>query len=155
MLHHIYIPLYVGILKDVQSNDKLKLIIKYCDKHFNKLFNKELLNIENNMNNDNFYEKLCAENKNIDNIIGLSILITYLEKEKIILGYIEKVLDPFINTLDNANDTDVFKMLTSFYNISQLYYDKIPLKYMQTLQKIKNNTSSSKIKFKVMDILGE
>ena len=69
-------------------------------------------------------------------IIGLSILITYLEKEKIILGYIEKVLDPFINTLDNANDTDVSKMLTSFYNISQLYYDKIPLKYMQTLQKL-------------------
>ena len=27
------------------------------------------------------YEDLCQKNKNIDNIIGLSILITHLEKE--------------------------------------------------------------------------
>ena len=53
------------------------------------------------------------------------------------------------------DEIDIFKMLTSFYNISELYYDIIPGKYKEELNKLKNKTSSSKIKFKVMDILGE
>lgn len=150
ILHHRYIPLYVGILKEIKSQNKVRLINKNCDKHFNNFFKNKIIN-----DKDSFYEKLCSENKNIDNIIGLSILITHLEKEDILKGYVEKVLDPFMNTIDEANDVDLFKMLTSFYNISQIYYQEIPSKYKEKMLEQKSKTKSSKIKFKIMDILGE
>ena len=150
ILHHRYIPLYVGILKEIESLNKVRLINKNCDKHFNNFFKNKIIN-----DKDSFYEKLCSENKNIDNIIGLSILITHLEKEGILKGYIEKVLDPFMNTIDEANDIELFKMLTSFYNISQIYYKEIPSKYKEKMLEQKAKTKSSKIKFKIMDILGE
>ena len=151
ILHHIYIPLYVVVIKDIQSDIKYKLIIKNCDRHFNKFFHSK------QTTKDSFYENLCAENKNIDNIIGLSILITHLEKEDIIQGYIHKVLDPFMETIVNVNDIEVFKMLISFYNISEIYYKEkgIPEKYKKKMIELKNKTTSSKIKFKIMDILGE
>jgi len=150
ILHHRYIPLYVGVLKEIESQSKLRLINKNCDKHFNNFFKNKIVNEK-----DTFYEKLCSENKNIDNIIGFSILITHLEKEGILNGCVEKVLDPFMNTIDEANDIELFKMLTSFYNISQIYYQEIPEKYKQLMIEQKEKTKSSKIKFKIMDILGE
>ena len=150
ILHHRYIPLYVGVLKEIQSQNKINLITKNCNKHFNNFFKTKVIN-----ENDTFYEKLCSENKNIDNIIGFSILITHLEKENILNGYIEKVLDPFMNTIDQANEIDVFKMLTSFYNISELYYKEITVKYRDKIIQQKEKTKSSKIRFKIMDILGE
>tara|TARA_B100001094_G_scaffold325480_1_gene379903 strand:+ start:22862 stop:23653 length:792 start_codon:yes stop_codon:yes gene_type:complete len=152
ILHHRYIPLYVGVIKDIHSKNKLHLIIKNCNQYYTKFFNQGIISTEKS-----FYENLCAQNKNIDNIIGLSILITYLEKEGIIQGYIEKVLVPFMNTINNQTTTDIeiFKMLTSFYNISEIYYKEIPSNYVQILQELKGKTKSSKIKFKIMDILGE
>ena len=150
ILHHRYIPLYVGIIKEISYESKYRLIIKYCDKYFEQFFNSEICT-----DTGTFYEKLCSENKNIDNIIGFSILITYLEKENIINGYIDKVLDPFMEAISNVNDIEVFKMLVSFHSISELYYNEIPLKYKEKLIEIKGITSSSKIRFKVMDILGE
>ena len=53
-----------------------------------------------------------------------------------------------------VGDEELFKMLTSFYNISQLYYQEIPDKYKDKLIILKKQ-KSSKIKFKIMDILGE
>ena len=104
--------------------------------------------------NGNTYEDLCKRNKNIDNIIGLSILITHLEKEGIISDYVEKVLDPFMEKIDTVGEEELFKMLTSFYNISQLYYEEIPLKYKGKLIQLKEK-KTAKIKFKIMDILDE
>ena len=151
ILHHRYISLYVGIIDGIESVKKYTIINKLCDSYFNDFFNSSITSSDNS-----FYENLCVKNKNTDNIIGLSILITYLEKHKIINNYIEKVLDPFMKTINVIKDEiDIFKMLTSFYNISELYYDIIPGKYKEELNKLKNKTSSSKIKFKVMDILGE
>ena len=84
----------------------------------------------------------------------MSILITHLEKEEIISNYVEKVLDPFMEKIDNVSDEEIFKMLTSFYNISQLYYEEIPEKYKEKLVKLKEG-KSHKIRFKIMDILDE
>ena len=35
--------------------------------------------------------------------------------------------------IDKTSDEELFKMLTSFYNISQLYYKEIPEKYKEKL----------------------
>ena len=62
-----------------------------------------------------------------------------------------------METIVNVNDIEVFKMLISFYNISEIYYKEkgIPEKYKKKMIELKNKTTSSKIKFKIMDILGE
>ena len=147
ILHHRYVHLYVSILKEINNKKKVTLIINRCDKHYDNFFNK--FNI-----NGTSYENLCKRNKNIDNIIGLSILITHLEKEEIISNYVEKVLDPFMEKIDKVGEEEIFKMLTSFYNISQLYYEEIPSKYKGKLLQLKEK-KTAKIKFKIMDILGE
>ena len=147
ILHHRYIKLYVSVLKDINTKNKIKFITQKCDKYYDDFFNKFKVD-------GSSYEDLCKKNKNIDNIIGLSILITYLEKEKILLNYVEKVLDPFMERVGETNEEELFKMLTSFYNISQLYYEEIPEKYKEKLVKLKEG-KSHKIRFKIMDILDE
>ena len=78
-------------------------------------------------------------------------------KTEIINGYIDKVLGPFMESIsNNENDIEVFNMLTSFYNISELYYENgIPQEYVRVLGELKDKTPVSKIKFKIMDILRE
>ena len=104
------------------------------------------------------YQELCLKNKNIDNIIGLSLFITYLEKEQIINGLIDNILEPYMdNILIIEDDVEIYKMILSFYNISQIHYKntKIPEVYINKLNILKEKTNSSKIRFKIMDILGE
>lgn len=147
ILHHRYTYLYVSILKEIAIKNKIKIILQCCDKHFDNFFNKFEIT-------GGTYEDLCKRNKNIDNIIGFSILITHLEKEGILINYVEKVLDPFMEKIDHIEDEELFKMLTSFYNISELYYEEIPMKYKGKLIQLKEG-KTPKIKFKIMDILGE
>lgn len=152
ILHKKYIPLYVGILKGIPFQNKYTLILKLCNKYYDQFFD-----FKDENNSDTNYLKLCAKNKNTDNIIGYSLLIAHLEKEKIIEGYIDKVLEPFMKSICNIqNDVEVFNMLTSLYNISELYYENgIPQEYIKILNELKSKTTLSKIKFKIMDILGE
>jgi len=153
ILHHRYIHLYVGLLKDM---DKIvpktqKELIKLYYKYYNILFNNRII-----QDDKNDYQQLCDTNKRTDNIIGFSLLITYLEKEKVIQGYIEKVLEPFLNNLlIMDNDVELFQLLLSFENISSIYFSLIPKKYTDILQELKEKSDSSKVRFKIMDILGE
>lgn len=149
MKHHIYIPLYVGILKDINSEKKKNILTRLCNKHYTEFFYEN-----KSEKNTTDYEKLCEKNKNIDNIIGFSLFISYLEKEEIIDNYIEKVLDPFMNNL-SKDDIELYKMLVSFESISNIHYQIIPKRYQNILNKVKTETKSSKIKFKIMDILKE
>ena len=95
---------------------------------------------------------MCSKNKNIDNIIGFSLLISYLEKEDIIDNFIDKVLDSYMNNLSSKEDVELYKMLVSFENISKIHYHIIPKRYLTILDGIKENSSSSNIRFKIMEI---
>ena len=148
ILHHIYIPLYIKLLQEINFPKKKSILIKICDKYYSNLFNNT---IDNSLSS---YEKLCNENKKIDNIIGYSLFISHLEKENIIDNYIDKVLDPFINDLLEKNEIDTYKMLISFYSISKIHYTIVPERYQKILKKLQKSTKSSKIRFKIMDILG-
>ena len=146
--HHIYIPYYVGILKEIQSPKKKTILLKLCNKYHEDYFQ------DNTSTQKSAYEELCRKNKNIDNIIGFSLFISHLEKEDIIDNFIEKVLDSYMDNLLSEIETELYKMLVSFESISKIHYQIIPQRYKNILNNIKEN-SSSKIKFKVMDILGE
>jgi|TARA_Y100000389_G_C17449546_1_gene513810 hypothetical protein len=151
MVHHIYIPQYVGLLKEIKSHRKNTIILRTCNKYYTEFFHTN----ENNKNGQSNYLQLCAKNKRIDNIIGFSLFISHLEKENIIDNFIEKVLDPFVNNLSSMDDVELYKMLVSFYNISQIHYTIIPNKYKIHLDEIKESTKTPKIRFKIMDILNE
>ena len=52
--------------------------------------------------------------------------------------------------------SEIYKTILSFYNISQIHYEdkNIPELYVsKRLNELKSKTKSSKIKFKIMDIL--
>ena len=147
--HHIYIPYYVRLLKTWNSQ---RLVQKHCDKFYRKLFVETTDN-----SSESSYQKLCSKNKKIDNIIGFSLFIANLEKENIITNYIQRVLEPFMEKLNVLDDeTELYKMLTSFYNIAKLKYSgEIPNEYINILMNLKQKTKSSKIRFYIMDILDE
>ena len=150
MKHHIYIPLYVGILKDIKSPKKKTILFKLCNKYHTEFFYGKTSNVD-----ESLYEQLCNVNKNIDNIIGFSLFISYLEKEDIIDNFIDKVIDKYMQNLSLMNDKELYKMLLSFESIANIHYQIIPMRYHSVLISIKEKTSSSKIKFKIMDILNE
>ena len=150
MIHHIYIPYYVGILKEINSPKKQQILLKLCNRYHTEFFYENKVS-----NNNSSYEKLCSKNKNIDNVIGFSLFISYLEKEDIIDNFIEKVLDSYMNNLSSKEDIELYKMLVSFESIAQIHYQIIPQRYCTILNKIKEVTKSSKIRFKIMDILGD
>lgn len=148
--HHIYIPLYVGILSDIDSPKKKTILLKLCNRYYTELFHESKRETDSSL-----YEQLCDVNKNIDNIIGFSLLISHLEKEDIINNFIDKVLDPFMHHLSFKSDSELFKMLLSFESIARIHYQVIPDKYQKILNTIKENSQSAKIRFKIMDILDE
>ena len=82
-------------------------------------------------------------------------LDNYLEKEDIIDNFIEKVLDSYMNNLSSKGDIELYKMLVSFESIAQIHYHIIPQRYCTILNSIRVDTKSSKIRFKIMDILGD
>ena len=150
MIHHIYIPYYVGILKEINSPKKKHILLKLCNKYHFEFFNEN-----KESNNNSSYEKLCTKNKNIDNIIGFSLFISHLEKEDIIDNFIEKVLDSYMNNLSSKENIEMYKMLVSFESIARIHYQIIPQRYITILRTIQQESPSSKIRFKIMDILGD
>ena len=152
LTHHIYIPLYVGILKMISSEKTNPSIQRSCNKFHEKVFNDVSTD-----DGESSYLRLCAKNKKIDNIIGFSLLITHVEEEGILTEQISKVLIPFMeNILRLENQEEVYKMLISFHNISQIKFrNGIPEEYTQHLTILQKKPFSSKIRFKIMDIIGE
>ena len=149
MIHHIYIPYYVGILEEINSPKKQQILLKLCNRYHTEFFYENKVS-----NNNSSYEKLCSKNKNIDNVIGFSLFISYLEKEDIIDNFIEKVLDSYMNNLSSKEDIELYKMLVSPSKVLHKSIIRLFLKrYCTILNKIKEGTKSSKIRFKIMDIL--
>ena len=60
-----------------------------------------------------------------------------------------------MHNLSLMNDTELYKMLLSFESIANIHYQIIPMRYQSVLISIKEKNSSSKIRFKIMDILNE
>ena len=139
-----YIPLYLSIVKD---------LIEKCDYDiFNKCSKMKLDKFKNN-NFKKDYDGLCDYNKNIDDCIGLCMLILNLQKQNIVTG----MLDDMINTLFNniiIKDNDIcYKYISCLYNIFYSIDDSYILKYDERLKALKDSKISKKNKFKIMDIL--
>jgi hypothetical protein len=106
--------------------------------------------------NDNIgkdYNGLCDFNKNVDDCIGLCMLILYLHDKKLIDGLIDDTIDILFNNIVLEDDDICFKYICCMYNIFETLDETYIQKYDKRLNILKNSKICKKNKFKIMDIL--
>jgi hypothetical protein len=143
-----YITILIEIYKDTPNiND---LIEKNTDQIYQKIKNEEI------DSNQSEYMQFCDKNKKLDLLIGHSLLITELEKYKIIHNKIIPSLNELITIIsENTDLNEKYKCVQCLYNIFKSYYGDslLPQGFTDKLNLIVESEKSNKIKFKIMDII--
>ena len=139
-----YIELYINII--------IKLYDK-CDYDIVKKIQKMKTIYFKNDSIQNDYNGLCDFNKNVDNCIGLCMLILYLHDKNLIDGLIDDTIDILFNNIVLDNDDICFKYICCIYNIFETLDKTYIKKYDKRLNGLKNSKICKKNKFKIMDIL--
>ena len=148
LCHHNYIPCYVYLLQKI--GNKRNILLGSLQKIKSEL---DMFHVDTDKSQ---YDRLCQENKYTDKLIGYSMLITELEDKGIIHNQINDSIQNIFTLIKNINDEkDIYRSLTCLEIIFKKLYkdDKIPDNYEKTLENLKEETKSMKIKFKIMDIL--
>lgn len=139
-----YIELYINII--------LKLYDK-CEYDIVKKIQKMKTTYFKNDNIRNDYDGLCDFNKNVDNCIGLCMLILYLHDKNLIDGLIDDTIDILFDNIVLDDDDICFKYICCMYNIFETLDKTYIQKYDKRLNDLKNSKICKKNKFKIMDIL--
>ena len=148
IVHTAYNEYYIDILLSAYS-DINETIEKHTDKIYQALLDK---NIDETQSE---YLQFCDKNKHLDLIIGYSLLITELEKKKIIQNKIGPSLNQLMNVIGENNTDEKYKCVQCLYNIFKSYYGTtiLPQGYIDKIKDLIEKETSMKIKFKLMDIL--
>lgn len=151
IVHTIYIDLYIDLIHYLYPHTET--IYTKIDRCSDKIY-RDIQNLE--IKGDSDYLIMCEKNKKLDKLIGHSLLITELEKKKIVTGKIHPVIDDFIKTLNECDDDDnKYKCVQCLYTIFKSFYGEyiLPEGYNVRLNDLISKEKSMKIKFKMMDIL--
>lgn len=151
ILHTIYIDIFIDLIHYLYPHTQN--IFNKIDKCSDKIY-RDIQNLE--IKGENDYLAMCERNKKLDKLIGHSLLITELEKKKIVINKIPPVIDSLILNLKDCEDDDTkYKCVQCLYNIFKSYYDVnfLPNDYNIKIQSLIDNEKTNKIKFKMMDIL--
>mgnify|MGYP006142158013 FL=1 len=150
VVHCPYIPLYIELIDYLYPNnpDINTMIEKLSDKLYQNINEMKLTATTE-------YLIMCERNKRLDKLIGHSILITELEKKKIVTGKIHPILENFILVLSSSEDEEKYKCVQCLYNVFKSYYGDylLPEGYNLKIKILIEKEKSNKIKFKMMDIL--
>ena len=146
IMHTTYVHIYVKILNEINNhNNILRIMNNTLNKYYKFIFD------HNDEKTDNIYDNLCNENKRTDNMIGYLMLMTYLDKDKLICDKINGLINNTVeNILDKDND-EIFKLLNCIYNIGIISTEYIN-DHMVVLKRLKDKKYNSKVRCKVMDI---
>ena len=152
IVHPSYNTYYIDILLDIYKDcEQLnQMIEKNSDTIYQKIIQKDIDTTQSE------YLQFCDKNRHLDLIIGYSLLITELEKKKIIENKIGPSLDELLNVLEsNTEIEEKYKCCQCLYNIFKSFYGSslLPKGYIDRINIILSKESSMKIKFKLMDIL--
>ena len=152
IIHVLYIPIYIDLILFLYSENKnINSIIQNRSDKIYETINKPI-----EKSDKSEYIIMCDKNKRLDKLIGHSILITELEKKKIVTDKIHPILEHFIIILGECNeDEEKYKCVQCLYNVFKSYYGEyiLPEGYIQKLNSLIKKEKSMKIKFKMMDIL--
>ena len=150
IVHTPYISLYLDLINRLYDNSNNTIINKLTDKIYNEIENLEI-------KAETDYLIMCERNKKLDKQIGHSLLITELEKKKIITGKIHPSIEKFIDILSQSenNEEIKYKCVQCLYNILKSYYEEyiLPEGYNLKIKTLIEKEKISKIKFKMMDII--
>jgi hypothetical protein len=141
-----YIETYVRLLERLTKETILSLsminskltICKEC-----------ILNVDYESKNQ--YEELCDRNKKLDNSIGYYILVSYLEKYKLIQGHLLSISEELVTSISTNKEKDIrYEYIQCLYTILTINstLDISPL----NLQELIKKETSMKNKFKLEDI---
>ena len=146
IIHTTYIHIYVKILIEINNHKNIiRIMNNTLEKYYTFIFNN------NDVKTDNIYDNLCNENKRTDNMIGYLMLMTYLDKDKLICDKINSLIENILNDILNKQNNEIFKLLNCIYNIGIISTDYIN-KHMTILKQLKDKKYNSKVRCKVMDI---
>jgi len=149
IVHTSYIQLYIELIQYLYSNKLNSKIEEIADKIFTDVSNMEI-------SQESEYMVMCDKNKRLDKLIGHSILVTELEKNKIVVNKIEPILKNFISVLSGCDIIDEkYKCVQCLYNILKSYYgdNNLPDIYLVEINLLIKDETSNKIKYKMMDII--
>lgn len=149
IIHPTYNEYYIDILLNLY-NDINQTIESNTDKIHKALIDKEIDKTQSE------YLQFCDKNKHLDLLIGYSLLITELEKKKIINNKISPLLNQLLDIISVNEDIDEkYKCVQNLYNIFKSYYGSsiLPQGYIDKIKVLIETEKSMKIKFKLMDIL--
>lgn len=127
----------------------------------NEIIYKEVLQIEDKIKTQEInkdqseYMQFCDKNKKLDLLIGHSLLVTELEKMKIIKDKIIPSLNNLLDIISETDDTDEkYKCVLCLYGIFKSYYGEniLPQGFIDRIKELIQKEKSNKIKFKLMDI---
>ena len=152
IVHSGYIVYYNHILLDI-FNDKQN-INELIDVNTSKIYEKIIsLNIDKDQSE---YLQFCDKNKHLDSLIGYSLLITELEKKKILKDKIYPSLNELLEVLnENENVDEKYKCSQCLYNIFKSFYEDslLPQGFIDRINALIQKEKSMKIKFNLMDII--
>lgn len=149
VIHTPYIPLYLDLINYLYDKNNNSIIESLTYNLYQSIINTE-------QKEESDYLRMCERNKKLDKLIGHSLLITELEKKKIVTGKIHTALEGLIEKLSQYDEIEEkYKCVQCLYNIFKSYYGEyiLPEGYNQKIKKLIENEKTSKIKFKMMDIL--
>ena len=151
LVHSNYIIYYIEILLDIYKDipNLNELIHNNTDVIYLKI---KANNIDKNQSE---YLQFCDKNKQLDLLINYFLLITELEKEKIINNKISSSIDELFVLFENEEIEERYKCLHCLYNIFKSYYESslLPQVYINKLKPLIEQEKCMKIKFKLMDTL--
>ena len=138
-----YIDLYIIIIKNIVNKYEIKLSI-IIDKMIDSIY------IEESYAND--YNGLCEYNQSSDKCIALSLLISKLEKDKLLKNYTKKIIELSFNKINIENDDTTFKYINCLYTIFESNLLLIHM-FDNQLVELKSKITCKKTQFRIMDIL--
>ena len=146
-----YIENYVILLERLSKDSILSL--KMIESKLS-ICHECILNVDYESKNNeskNQYDELCDRNKQIDNSIGYSILICYLEKYKLIQGKVITIMNDLLTSISTNEATDIrYGFIQCLYTILSITPKSI-ITTTQITELIQKETSM-KNKFKLEDI---
>lgn len=148
IVHSNYIYYYILVLKNIYEIDPI-IINKNTDEIYQNINSKDI------DLNQSEYLQFCDKNKKLDLYIGYSLLITELEKQKIINNKIDPAINELIKLLNNTETDERYKCSQCLYNILKSLYGKneISENHKKLIENLIKNEKTMKIKFKFMDII--
>ncbi len=149
LLHHTYCKYYANLIELLHSQFNNTELLEQQTRLIYKMISQ---NVEKHTSE---YSNLCNKNKQIDQLIGYSILISELELKGVVKGLIDPMIKQLLEQITSSNEDEGYKCILCVYNIFKILYTNVDIKpeYKDDLENLKSVVTSMKLKFKIMDIL--